>query len=110
MEQMKDELRSLQKTVADPAQNEATLKSLTHMQHLAIDGKLGAPSNMADVPADKQAAHKVAFRREMLKLVKDLAEVELLVIDGKNAEADKMVKSVIVADRDAGHDKFGGKD
>jgi len=110
MEQMQRELDAVTESIADPAKNDATLTSLGRMLAGAGASQGGEPKNMAEIPAAEQAGHKLAFRRALVVLARDIAEVELLVIDGKNAEAAAMFEKKIVPQRDAGHEKFGGDD
>lgn len=106
MERMKGELKKVSNGVADPAKNEETLKAISSLQALVIEGKSGSPENLDQQPAADQPAFKIAFRKDMLKTLRDLIELEVLVLDGKNAEAAAFVKSRIIPDRDEGHDKY----
>lgn len=97
-------------SIADPAQNEVTLQGLGRIIGALGASQSGEPKNMSTIAADAQAAHKLAFRRALTVLVRDVAEVELLVIDGKNAEAEAMFKAKVLAMSDPNHEKFGGED
>jgi len=108
MEQMETEMKRVSEGIADPAKNEATLQGLGRMIQFAGASQGGQPKNLAEIPADAVAAHKLAFRRALVVLARDVAEVELLVLDGKNAEAAEMFKARVAASRDSGHEKFGG--
>jgi len=50
-----------------------------------------------------------AFRRTLTVLARDVAEVELLVIDGKNSDAVKLFEGKVHAAADPAHEKFGGE-
>ncbi|MCY2958806.1 MAG: cytochrome b562 [Planctomycetota bacterium] len=108
MEQMGNEMKRVSESIADPAKNEATLQGLGRMLMAAGASQNGEPKNLAEIPADKQAAHKLAFRRALVVLARDIADIELLVLDGKNAAAAEMLESKVVAGRDSSHEKFGG--
>lgn len=108
MEQMGTEMTRAEESIGDPAKSEDTLRALSRLIQLSGASLLGQPKNMEDTPADGQAAHKLAFRREIVLLVRQLADIELLVLDGKHAEAAELFKVKIATARDAGHKKFGG--
>ncbi|MBL8857343.1 MAG: hypothetical protein JNL28_02405 [Planctomycetes bacterium] len=108
MEQMERVMDQVQATIGDPAKSEDTLMGLGRMIQLSGSSLLGQPKNMDEQPEDKRAAHKNAFRREMLLLTRQLIDIDLLVLDGKHEDAAKLFKAKIAAARDAGHEKFGG--
>jgi hypothetical protein len=107
MEQMKGELRKVSEAIADPARNEDTLRGLGRMISFAGASQGGLPKSVQELPADKQAAEKLAFRRELVLLARNLADIEMLVLDGKNAEAAAALKTKVVDARDAAHTKYG---
>jgi len=110
MEQLGTEFEKVMTGIADPAQNEATIQSLGRMIQMAGASQNGEPKNMAKIPADAQAAYKLEFRRALTVLARDIAEVELLVIDGKNEEAVKLFDAKVLAAADPAHAKFAGGD
>jgi len=110
MEMMQAESERVAGSIADPAQNEVTLQALGRIIGALGASQSGEPKNMSKLAPDAQVAHKLAFRRALTVLVRDVAEVELLVIDGKNADAEAMFKAKFLAMADANHEKFGGED
>lgn len=109
MEQLQKVMDQVQSTIGDPAKGEETLTGLGRMIQFAGNSVTGQPKNMEEQPADKRAAHKNAFRREMLMLTRQLVDIELLVLDGKHTEAAESFKK-LPSTRDAAHEKFGGKE
>lgn len=110
MEQLGTEFEKVMTGIADPAQNEATIQSLGRMIQMAGASQSGEPKGMSKIPADAQAVHKLEFRRVLTVLARDIAEVELLVIDGKNAEAAKLFDAKVLAAADPAHAKFASDD
>lgn len=108
MEQMKRDLRTVAESIADPAKSEVTLQGLGRMLAAAGASQSGEPKNLAEIPAEGHAAHKLAFRRALVVLARDIADIELLVLDGKHAEAAAMLQAKVVLVRDSAHEKFGG--
>lgn len=109
MEQLGTEFERVMAGIADPTKNEATLQSLGRMIQPLGASQNGEPQNLASIPAEAQAAHKLAFRRTLTVLARDVAEVELLVIDGKNSDAVKLFEGKVHAAADPAHEKFGGE-
>lgn len=109
MESMERELKVVIENIDDPAKREDVLASLGRALTGAAASQNGEPKNLAEIPAEKQAEHKLAFRRALTVLARDIAEIELLVIDGKTADAKAMFEK-IGAQAESGHEKFGGDD
>jgi hypothetical protein len=106
MEQMGEEFERVTASIGDAMQNEATLTSLGRMIAAAGASQSGEPKTLAKLAPEAQAAHKLEFRRALTILARDIAEVELLVLDGKNAEAAKMLAANVAAAADTNHAKF----
>lgn len=106
MEQMGNEFERLTVSIVDPAQNEATLQSLGRMIAAAGASQSGEPKTLAKLAPEAQVAQKAEFRRALATLARDLAEIELLVLDGKNADASTALKSKVAAAAELNHEKF----
>jgi soluble cytochrome b562 len=106
MNGLKDHLRQLATTIAGPTGDAETLAHLDAMQQITLGAKALAPANLEAQPADKRGAHQADYRRDMARLLRELADMEILVLDGKHAEAKERIKKGLVELRDSAHDKF----
>ena len=106
MEGIKRSLQALSGTIADPEQNAASLASLTEMQVWALQAKLERPANLDEVPAARRDAHAAAFRADILRLIVRLAQMEIDVLEGRNAEAKAAIKTDLFDMRSVAHDKY----
>lgn len=110
MEQMEEEVKRIYDTIADPAQEATTLSGLGRLIQYAGASQSGEPKNLGETPAEAKAAHKAAFLRALTVFARDVAEVELLVLDGKHAEAKKVFDTKVLGPVEAAHVKFGVQD
>lgn len=106
MEGIKASLKTLATSVSDPAQNEQSLEAVTQMQIWALKAKLQAPQNLGEVAEDERAAHVAAFRADMLRLIIELAELEIDVLEGNNDEANDRVRTTLYHMREGAHEKY----
>ncbi len=106
MEGLKKNLKALSMTVADPARNADSLKSLHAMQEIVLAGKLLTPVHASQVPEKDRAAFQTEYRRDMLKALVELAQAEMELLEGKNEAAKKRIAESIVTHRDASHAKY----
>ncbi|MBM3986112.1 MAG: hypothetical protein FJ296_10580 [Planctomycetes bacterium] len=105
MGQMKGKLKAL--TVALAAKDEpASLEVLGAMQGLALEAKGFVPPGTEKLPRDGQAAHVKAYRKELLVLLRQLADLEDEVLDGKWDAATQRATVGLKDLRDAAHEKF----
>jgi soluble cytochrome b562 len=79
------------------------------MQALVLEAKPLDPANLASIPAGERDAHRADYRRDMARLLRELADMEILVLDGKNAEVKDRIKSELLELRNAAHDRFQEK-
>ncbi|HLO42251.1 MAG TPA: cytochrome b562 [Phycisphaerales bacterium] len=104
MKGLRQGMRQIRDLVADPAKKEEALQMIGLMQRAAVAAKGNKPEHM------KEGVSIDDFRREMIKLVTQLLELETAVLDGKTEEAAALVTK-LGEFRDASHEKFGeGKD
>lgn len=105
MDGLKDGMRALSKSLKDPAQNEASLKTLHEMQEQCMLAKLEKP-DLEKIEENKRREHIAGFRADMSRLLVGLCEMEIAVLEGKNEEAAAMIRSKLVPMRNQGHGKY----
>jgi soluble cytochrome b562 len=100
MKGLRQGMRQIRELVADPAKKEEALQLVGTMQRAAIAAKNSKPEHM------KEGASPDDYRREMIKLVTMLLELETNVLDGKTEEANALIAK-LGEFRDSSHEKFG---
>lgn len=103
---LKRHLKDLGRSVSDAAQNEQSLTSIAEMQALALQGKPLAPPNLDTVDRDKRPAHQAAFRADMARMLRELAQMEIDILEGRNADAVATIQGKLFELRDSSHDKY----
>lgn len=109
MESLGREMERVHQSISDPTKNDATITGLGRMLGAVGFSIGGEPKSLSEQPEAARAASKLAFRRELAQLAKELAEIELLVLDGKNADAAARFDK-LAALRDAAHERYGVED
>ena len=105
MEQMDDEMKKLRKSLKDPATNAASLETLTTLQQLTVTSKALTPAKAAAMPEAEKAKFVAAYRKDMAALLAAYAQIEVAVLDGDNAKAEKLFKDLKKIEDD-GHEKY----
>ena len=105
MKGLKNNLQAINKSLADPANDAATLASLHEMEVLTLSGKLATPPR-AEVPEAKWDQHVTAYRADMARLLIALAQMEVDVLEGRHEKAAADVRGVLIALRNESHDKY----
>ncbi len=106
MEGLKANLKVLASSTPDPEQRGAALGAVAEMQRLVLLAKVEAPTNLAEKPEAERAAHTLAFRREMARLLGELAKIEVALCRDQPDEALAAIKTTLLELRDAGHAAF----
>jgi len=105
MRSMNRALRELRGTISDASKNEQSLMAVWAMQQACAGAKRTTPANLKGDPA----AAVLEFRRELIRMMALLIELEAQLMDGKNAEAQKTLARVEEL-RDAAHKRMGVQD
>ena len=106
-----DALKVNLKTVAaglsgdDDSVDGDTLKALAAMQVWSLRAKALSPP-MDDVAADKRGAHGKAYRADMARLLAELCQMEIEILEGDRAGARARVRGGLFELRDSAHEKF----
>lgn len=103
MRSMRSGMRTLRETVDKPDRKEDALTAVGQIQAGTIAAKGMKPEHF------KQGASLDDYRREQIKLLGMLLELETQIMDGKGAEA-KATYEKIAKHRDDSHKKFGGEE
>ena len=105
MESMNDSYKALKKQVADPSKNADSHKLVLTMLETAVQAKKLAPA----LAGEKQGAEKdkfmVAYQKSMSDLLVEYVKLEVMVLDGKNADAEAQLKKIIEM-KNAAHKVF----
>jgi soluble cytochrome b562 len=105
MKSMNRAMRALKTTIGDPGKRDESLRSIWAMEAGAVAAKSGKPDHLEG--KGDQALDE--FRRDQIKLVGMMLEMETAVMDGKT-DAATAVLGKIEAFREEAHKRFGVKD
>ena len=105
MDEMKARLKSLSASCTVKAQ-EPALAAVMEMQRLILVAKAFEPNTMADKPEAERPAHLTAYRKELLRTLKELADLEADLLDGNFDAATKRVETSLPDLRDEAHEQF----
>ncbi len=105
MKAMNRSFRELRASVGDASKKEQSLMSVWRMQQACAGAKQTKPEHIEGDPT----ARLDEFRRECMKLMGMLVELEGQLMDGKFEEAKAMVKKIHDFE-EASHKKFGVKE
>ena len=105
MEQTDDLLKLLRKSLKVPAENAASLDTLTKLQALTVTQKALVPAKAAEMPEAEKAKFVAGYRKDMAVLLTHLCQIETAVIDGDNAKAEELFKGLKKIEDD-GHEKY----
>lgn len=98
-------IRDITPNIADASKKEENLTSVWQMQLACVNSKRAKPEG---IKGDAKPTVE-DFRRDQMKLMAMLVELETAVMDGKTAEASKTLEKV-VSFRDEAHRKYGVDD
>ena len=105
MNGLKSNLKTLSASVTAKAKD-PSVAAVSEMERLVLLGKTFEPENMADTPEADRPQHLIDFHKDMLVLLKQLADLETEVLDGKFDDATKRIDGPLMDLRDESHDKF----
>jgi hypothetical protein len=105
MQGLKEELKQLSAAL-EARKQEPALDAVGEMQRLVLLAKTHEPKNLNDTPKDGRAAHAVAFRKDLIALLRELTDLEVDVLDERYDTALAAVKGPLLEMREAGHKKY----
>jgi hypothetical protein len=94
MDHMGRAYRKLKKQVADPTQNDSSLKLLATMQEAAKEALEFTPAKSADLPADQQAKFEEDFKAGIQGMQDKFTKLSDALTAGKNGDAVKIVADI----------------
>lgn len=105
MEIVEDGLRSLRRSVRDPAKKADSLAAVIACERAIVAAKSEVPSMAARVPEAEREAFVTAFRLEMLGLLENFLVLEKALLEGRNDELRDLYK-VLKGLEDPAHERF----
>jgi len=105
MNGLKNNLKTLSASVTAKAKD-PSVAAVSEMERLVLLAKTFEPQNMADTPEADRPQHLIDFRKDMLGLLKQLADLETEVLDGKFDAATARINGPLMDLRDESHDKY----
>jgi len=107
MEQMKDNLKRLGRSLAEPSDDLSdALHYISEMQRLALEAKQQQPNNLDEIPEDQRGEHVKSFRRDILGALQVMVELELAILDGQPEQALELLKGPLLSARKEGHKRY----
>lgn len=104
-------LKTLKSQVNDATKKEENLKLVADMQRGCLAAKALAPEKALgkETDAAKKAEMATMYRKEMITIMTKLLAVESAILDGKGADAEKLIAEIGDL-RDQGHSEFNVRD
>ena len=91
MDRLSGAFRKLRRQAGDPAYNAASLELLAEMRAAAQAAEKLIPAKAADLPASARAKFTAAYRKQMGKLLAQMADIEAALQAGDNSAAQKRI-------------------
>lgn len=105
MQEMEQPFRELRAQIKDPTQNASSLDLIRRIEREALSAKNTVPPIIESLPAKQYQARLLAYRRLMLKLIREALLVEEHLLDGDNVKA-RAALIAMIETRRAGHKNF----
>lgn len=105
MEGLKTHLKGTAMALQRSSRDEA-LENIAGMQRFVLLAKLEAPADLGEIAEEKREAHRTAFRKDLVLLLKELADMELDVLEGRYKKAFARVVDPLYPLREAAHEKY----
>ena len=108
MEQMKDHMRAVRKSIPEVEQHAKCIKDIQAMQQLAIDALPYCPDYPGEAGLEK-AKYEINFKRRLLTVADTLLELELALHEGDIEAANAHYKSLRNA-KESSHEIYDPED
>ena len=105
MEGLKTNLKGVAMALQGP-DAETALRHLAEMQRIVLLAKLESPPNLDEQPESERHAHRQEFRKSLVRVLQELAGMELEILDGDYEAAFARVTGPLYTLRESSHDKF----
>ncbi len=98
-------MRKIKRNLADPRKNGDSLELLDAVQKHALAAKSMTPSKAKKLPAQERGKLLKAYREGMIELLKELLDLEQLLLAGKNDAARRKYQHIRRLEKKA-HERF----
>lgn len=105
MEEVETHIRTLRKSLKDPAQNATSLTAIVGLQHAVAKAKVESPHMAESMEGKPKEEFVTAYRKAMIAFGRDLLTLEENVVDG-DLETAMVTYKGIRAREDKGHERF----
>ena len=105
MLEVKAQVRTLRRSLRDPAKNAESLASLQILETRVLAAKARIPRNTKDLPEAERAAYILAYRTDMVTFLATALAVEAALLTGDQDGAQEHFKS-FREQEDPAHEKF----
>ena len=105
MQGLKEKMKQLSAAL-EARKHDTALDAVGEMQRLVLLAKTHEPKNLNDTPKEGRPAQVVAFRKDLIALLRELTDVEVDILDERYDTALAAVKGPVVDMREAGHKKY----
>ena len=106
MEEIKTNLKGLAMSLQDSVAQERALKHVAELERHVLSAKLEAPANLEQIAEEERAAHRIAFRRDMARVLGVLAELEVDLLEERHEDAFAKIIGPLYKMREAAHAKY----
>lgn len=110
MEEIKSALRKLARAVALPERKDESLSFIAEIEKHVVAAKILTPPRAAEIPPPDRKAFVLKFRTALCKLLGELSEIEIDIIENRFDKARTRVFENVTEMRDAAHEKFQSDD
>jgi hypothetical protein len=86
--------RTLGSQIADKTKNDSSLALVAEMEQSSVSAKDAVPPLVAALPDAERGARLVAYKKEMVKLIRQELDLEDQLLDGDNAKAAESVAAL----------------
>ena len=105
MEDLNSTLRRVDRLIKDEQKISEAVDLVVEMEHDALDAKGEVPPRAARLEGAARDAFVLGYRRDMIKLLVTLTELEMACLEGQTDAAQAVVER-LVSHRNASHDLY----
>ncbi|MBT3339689.1 MAG: hypothetical protein HOM34_07000 [Planctomycetes bacterium] len=109
MDKLKDGMKSLKGVLGDATKTDKAMSILQSMEVAAMDSYRFTPDAPAELKGNDLRAYNTGFRKGMLAIAMTVVDMELAVLDGRNADAKKGYQQLSRVKK-GGHKKYKPED
>jgi hypothetical protein len=105
MQEMEQPFRELRAQIKDPKENASNLDLIRRIEREALSAKNTFPPTIESLPPRRREASLLAYRKLMLKLIREALLVEEHLLEGDNVKA-RAALIAMIETRRVGHKTF----